>query len=105
MEFTVTRQDDQYQLDLSGTFTFSDNASFRQFISSLRDSNASAVTLDFARLQFIDSAALGMLLLLHDEASKHNIHVNLAAVGGQIKTMLQLSNFDEIFSISYANGH
>jgi anti-anti-sigma factor len=102
MEYTYSQQAQHHQLDLIGTFTFSDNAKFRQIVSNLRDSDADSITLDLRNLQFIDSAALGMLLLLHDEANKKAIKVVLAGADGQIKKMLQLSNFEEIFTVQYA---
>lgn len=102
MEYTVQQQGNDYLLALTGTFTFSDNATFRHIAAMLDDSRAETVTLDMGGLQFIDSAALGMLLLLHDEARKKGFHVVLRNAGGQIKKMLQLSNFDEIFTIHYA---
>lgn len=104
MEYTLSQQDDHCVLDMRGTFTFSDNANFRKFISGIHNAKYTRVVLDFRQLEFIDSAALGMLLLLHDEAKKHNAHVRISDAGGQIKKMLQLSNFDEIFEISYAEG-
>lgn len=102
MEYSFNHQGDAYQLTLSGNFTFSDNAKFRGILATLRDAQASSLTLDMAQLEFIDSAALGMLLLLHDEASRSGFSVHMENVTGQIKKMLQLSNFDEIFSIRYA---
>lgn len=102
MEYTLHEQGNDYQLDLSGTFTFSDNAKFRQIATTLRESNADTVTLKLGALEFIDSAALGMLLLLHDEAQKKGFKVVLSGANGQIKKMLQLSNFHEIFTIDYA---
>lgn len=102
MEYSLQQQGSDYLLEMDGTFTFSDNAKFRQIANMLRESNAQAVTLKMGGLEFIDSAALGMLLLLHDEAQKKGFRVVLSGANGQIKKMLQLSNFDEIFTIDYA---
>lgn len=102
MEYSLNHHGGEYRLELSGNFTFSDNATFRTILSTLRDSGASALTVDMGGLEFIDSAALGMLLLLHDEASRKGVEVSVSGASGQIKQMLQLSNFDEIFRISYS---
>lgn len=101
MEYTLNRQGNDFLLEISGTFTFSDNSKFRSIATTLRESEAKAVTLGMRKLEFIDSAALGMLLLLHDEAQKKGFKVTLSGADGQIKKMLQLSNFDEIFTIEY----
>lgn len=102
MEYSLNHHGDEYRLELSGNFTFSDNAKFRSILATLRDSDAIALTVDMGKLEFIDSAALGMLLLLHDEAGRKAMEVSVSGASGQIKKMLQLSNFDEIFRIRYA---
>lgn len=102
MDYTTERRDTESHLHINGTFTFSDNQKFREILSLLQDDSLNAVTLNIQNLQFIDSAALGMLLLLHDEAQKRDVHITLNGADGQIKKMLQLSNFDEIFTIHYA---
>lgn len=102
MEYSLNHDGDAYRLELAGNFTFSDNAKFRGILATLRDSAATALNVDMTRLEFIDSAALGMLLLLHDEAGRKGMTVSMAGASGQIKKMLQLSNFDEIFHIRYA---
>lgn len=102
MEYSLDHRNDNYLLTMNGQFTFSDNSEFRRILTSLRDTSAASLTLAMDRLDYIDSAALGMLLLLHDEASRKGMRVSLEGVTGQIKKMLQLSNFDEIFTIRYA---
>lgn len=102
MLYQLTHENDNYHLALSGDFTFSDNAKFRNLLMTLRDAKAHSLTLAMDKLAFIDSAALGMLLLLHDEATRQKMDVTMCGATGQIKKMLQLSNFDEIFHIRYA---
>lgn len=102
MEYTAERKNAESLLSIQGTFTFNDNTKFREILQLLEDDSLDAVTLNIQQLQFIDSAALGMLLLLHDEAQKRKVHVTLSGADGQIKKMLQLSNFEEIFTIRYA---
>ncbi|MBM3617054.1 MAG: STAS domain-containing protein [Alphaproteobacteria bacterium] len=102
MDYTTDWRDSTCRLNIKGTFTFSDNAKFREILSLLKDEKVAILELDLSDLQFIDSAALGMLLLLHDEAQKKQKRVSISGAQGQIKKMLQLSNFEEIFNISYS---
>lgn len=102
MQYQLDQQNDAYVVRLSGDFTFSDNGRFRNLLMSLREVKARSLMLVMDKLSFIDSAALGMLLLLHDEATRQQMKVTMSGVNGQIKKMLQLSNFDEIFDIRYA---
>ncbi len=99
MEYTLSKLSGHYQANLSGSFTFNDNSKFREIIEMVGIDKPQSLTLNFAALEFIDSAALGMLLLLNDEAGKSSTKVCLAQANGQIKKMLQLSNFEQIFSM------
>lgn len=104
MDYTVVEdQGEECVLNVKGTFTFSDNNKFREILMLLKQDKTSSLVLDIHNLQFIDSAALGMLLLLQDEASKKHAKITLRGATGQIKKMLELSNFDELFTIKYAS--
>lgn len=102
MEYMVKRGAPDCSIVMRGTFTFSDNNQFREILALAKDQAVKGITLEIDELQFIDSAALGMLLLLHDEASKRQIRITLSGASGQIKKMLQISNFEEIFTIIHA---
>lgn len=104
MEYSFTKQANHCQMHLKGNFTFNDNHKFREIVNIMQNDDPKSVTLDMGDLEFIDSAALGMLLLLKDEAGKTNTQISLTGANGQIKKMLQLSNFDQIFTIDYGQS-
>lgn len=99
MEYTIARHDKHCEVRIQGSFTFSDNAKFRELLNSTVNDTLHSLTINLSKLEFIDSAALGMLLLLNDAASQKNIRITLAAATGQIKKMLVLSKFEELFNI------
>lgn len=101
MEYSISKQTNSFLLQLSGNFTFNDNTKFRDLLNVIQESNVQNVTIGLEKLEFIDSAALGMLLLLNDAAKKKNIKITLSGAQGQIKKMLQLSNFDQLFTVHY----
>lgn len=55
--------------------------------------------VDLSGLEFVDSAGLGMLLILKDELSKNSATLILKAPAGQVEKMLQVSHFDRMFEI------
>jgi anti-anti-sigma factor len=96
----------QFQLDsdaaivrLSGEFTFTDHAEFRSIVGSLFDGKSSPVVIDLSKLEFIDSAGLGMLLLARDEASKASRSLVLRGPAGQVKRMFGVTKFDALFDV------
>mgnify|MGYP006281548813 CR=1 FL=1 len=84
---------------LQGKFTFADHANFRNVIDCVKENDVSTLTLDLEKLEFVDSAALGMLLVAREEAQKHDVSITLVSPSGHVKKMFELSNFDSLFTI------
>lgn len=57
------------------------------------------VVLHMSGVEFVDSAALGMLMLVADEAKKHQKHLVSTGVVGQVKKMFDMARFDTMFTI------
>lgn len=87
------------QIVLSGKFTFADHSSFKTVIESAKDASITGLTLDLSALDFIDSAALGMLLIVRDEANKRGFKVNLYKPQGHVLKMFKISKFDTLFNM------
>ena len=85
-------------IPMTGRFTFSDYAAFRKAIDTALAAKPNRVTLDMAGLEFIDSAALGMLLLAKDEAEKINAVVDIKNAGGQVIRVLEVARFKQLFA-------
>jgi len=99
MDFVIEGQGDEKRVVLSGALTFVDNQKFKQLMASLEENPAKAVTLDFTAVEFIDSGALGMLLLFCEQCQSKNISLSLHAPQGQVKKIFMLSKFDQLFSM------
>lgn len=100
MDYTSSTNNSTCLVELHGSFTFNDNQKFRDLINIATGAGVPSVILRFADVDFIDSAALGMLLLLHDECSKRQISVTLDQPRGQVRKMFDLSRFDQLFHIA-----
>lgn len=88
-----------YNITLSGKFTFSDHANFKQLFESFADDKVNQVVVDMADVEFIDSAGLGILLLARDEGEKASVKLSLKEPKGQVKKMFEVSRFYEFFDI------
>lgn len=53
------------------------------------------------QVDFVDSAALGMLLLARDEAQKHDKKLIISGIQGQVKKMFTVARFDSLFSLQH----
>lgn len=99
MEKTITKQDDRHIVELSGRFTFVDHGTFKECVDTLLSEDCKKCTLDISKLEFIDSAGLGMLLILKDEIAKNDGELVVTNPQGQVDKMLQVSHFDRMLTI------
>jgi HptB-dependent secretion and biofilm anti anti-sigma factor len=98
MEFTSTHKPNGLNVSLSGKLTFEDNTKFRQILTLLDKGDVKTLDMDFSDLDFIDSAGLGMLLLLRQECMNRNTSLSLQATRGQVKRIFAISKFDQLFA-------
>jgi len=91
--------DGNAQAALSGQLTFTDHGAFRDAAHQLVASQAQRLVVEVGGLEFIDSAGLGMLLLLREEAGATGRPVVLRNAQGQVKRMFTVSRFDTLFIV------
>ncbi|HNM23255.1 MAG TPA: STAS domain-containing protein, partial [Rhodocyclaceae bacterium] len=58
------------------------------------------VTVDFSGVDYLDSSALGMLLMLRDKVTGAGKDVVLGNVRGNVKQVLDIANFGKLFRIA-----
>jgi HptB-dependent secretion and biofilm anti anti-sigma factor len=97
MQIQVDRDD--ARISVKGEFTFTDHGPFKEMVLQLLDTKAAAIVIDLSRLEFIDSAGLGMLLLARDEAKKNDRQLILKHPSGQVKRMFSVTKFDTLFTV------
>lgn len=81
-------------------FDFSSFRGFRSAYEAALDTAATKlIVIDMQAVQYIDSAALGILLLLRDRAAKQQCSVELHNLTGAPKDVLEIANFHKIFTV------
>ena len=81
---------------ISGNFDFSAHPDFRKAYQ--QNNKASKVVVDLKQTEYMDSAALGMLLLL-DENYPNN-KIKIVNANEYVKQILEIANFHRKFDIS-----
>jgi HptB-dependent secretion and biofilm anti anti-sigma factor len=66
-------------------------------LSSL-SGTGNSIIIEFSQTTYMDSAALGMLLMLRDKAKKVNAEVVLSGMRGAVKDVLGIANFHKLFT-------
>jgi HptB-dependent secretion and biofilm anti anti-sigma factor len=92
-------------IQLDKDFTFHYQAEFRKAYEQNIDEHTKSVLIDFARTDFIDSAALGMLLVLHEYVGKNEGKTTIELINckKEVFEILEISNFSKLFSIPKAS--
>jgi HptB-dependent secretion and biofilm anti anti-sigma factor len=83
---------------INGRFDFSAHQAFRDSYEKLSPTPAEIV-VDMVDTTYLDSSALGMLLLLRDHAGGDNSNIKLRNCNEDIRKILTISNFEQLFTI------
>ncbi|MBI2307833.1 MAG: STAS domain-containing protein [Rhodocyclales bacterium] len=100
MQVNVVKESGRADLKLSGRFDFNAHREFRSaYEPVMADTDVKSLNIDLAAVEYLDSSALGMLLMLRDKASAANKTLALANVRGPVKQVLEIANFGKLFKI------
>ncbi len=88
---------DTLTINVSGRFDFSVHQEFRVAYES-QEPQAANYVVDLEETSYLDSSALGMLLLLRDYADDGNIEISHC--NEDVKKILTISNFEQLFKIN-----
>ncbi len=100
MDIVQHTQEGVFDVDLCGFFTFGDHPAFREILKKIEaDENIRQIVFHMDKLEFVDSAALGMLLLAHDAVEKKQKSLVIKGVEGQVKKMFALAHFQKLFAL------
>lgn len=81
-------------------FDFSYHKNFTdQYGKALETATANQITLDFSNVEYLDSAALGMMVLLKKKADEVNCNVQIINAYGAALDVLKIANFQNLFTI------
>lgn len=101
MDAQVSVNDMHAVLRLAGRFDFKAHREFRDAVDSLLvQAGARSLQVDLSEVSYLDSSALGMLLMLRDKAKATNKDVALVGVKGSVRQVLDIANFAKLFAIS-----
>lgn len=85
-------------IEVTGRFDFSLHREFRQAYADTVDRGAEVI-VDLKGVEYVDSSALGMLLLLREYMGDDSAKISLANPSGDVRSILEVSNFEKLFKI------
>lgn len=97
---TETSQDGKkLTISIKGRFDFAKHQDFRGSYENLHP-RPESFEVNLKDATYLDSSALGMLLLLRDHAGGDNADVRVTHSSSDVRKILAISNFDKLFDIS-----
>ncbi|MBP8184349.1 MAG: STAS domain-containing protein [Pseudomonas sp.] len=101
MSITTQLSADEQELTIliQGRFDFGAHQAFRDAYERV-DSTPKSYLVDLQGATYLDSSALGMLLLLRDHAGGDHAQIRLANCNSDVRKILAISNFEQLFKIA-----
>lgn len=100
MTINAQIHDHSARITMSGRFDFKVHRDFKDAYAPLLDDAAvHRIDIEMSQVDYIDSSALGMLMLLHERAKSANKTVELPNPSRAVSQMLDVANFDRVFNI------
>lgn len=95
---SVSRDGSKLTIAIEGRFDFSAHRDFRHSYESL-STLPKTYCVDMRETTYLDSSALGMLLLLRDFAGGEAASVKIINCNPDVRKILSISNFEQLFAI------
>jgi len=102
MEIKIIKHEKDASLVLKGRFDFNCHRDFKNaYMQLLEIKDLSAITVDLKEVLYMDSSAMGMLLLLKERADQAGKKVILGCGGNTtVRDLLAVVSFAKLFEIT-----
>jgi anti-anti-sigma factor len=93
---TVSADGTRVTLAVSGKFDFQLYDDFRSSYAETAGKGV-AYTVDLSETEYLDSSALGMLLLLREHAGGDESDIEITGASAEVRKILDVANFGKLF--------
>lgn len=98
VDTTISNDGNNVTISVTGKFDFQLYNDFRNAYSDTNGSDAEYI-VDFSKTEYLDSSALGMLLLLREYAGGDSSDITISYASGDVQEALDVANFKKLFKI------
>ncbi len=101
MEIRQIKSGNQATLALSGRFDFNVHREFKEaYMALLNEAAVQVIEISLAGVDYLDSSALGMLLMLRERAQAAGKQISLSNPNSMVMQVLDIANFHKLFTIA-----
>ncbi|HBC57511.1 MAG TPA: anti-anti-sigma factor [Gammaproteobacteria bacterium] len=94
----ISNDGKELTIKVEGRFDFNAHREFRAAYEQAK-SNSTKFVVDMAETDYMDSSALGMLLLLREKVGGDNANISIVKCKPEIRQIFDISNFKHMFHI------
>jgi anti-anti-sigma factor len=98
VQFNIDNSGKELTIKVDGRFDFSAHQEFRGAYEAI-SSNVTHYIVDLGNTSYLDSSALGMLLLLRDHVGGDNARIKIVKCNDYVRKIFAISNFEQLFII------
>ena len=103
MAINVQINDRAARVTMTGRFDFQVHRDFKDAYAALiSNADVREIEVEMSKVDYLDSSALGMLMLLNERAKAANKAVSLLNTSGVVSQILEVANFSKIFNIKHS---
>lgn len=100
MSINATVSGNTLTINMSGRFDFHVQRDFKEaYDTQLNNKDISAIEVNLAGVDYLDSSALGMLLMLRERSLAAGKSLKLCRPGASVSQILEIANFAKLFTI------
>jgi len=85
-------------INVSGRFDFGIHQEFRK-ATELASTGVTTIIVNMSKVDYLDSSALGMLLVLRDKVGENKSAIRIQRPKPEVKKILEIASFDKLFTI------
>lgn len=101
MEIRHTKNGNEAVIFLSGRFDFNVHREFKEsYVALLGDATIHKLVVDLAAVDYLDSSALGMMLMLRERVQGAGKTIALRNPNETVIKILDIANFQKLFPIA-----
>lgn len=100
MPLQVQVRDEVGSIVMKGRFDFQIHREFKEaYVRLFENASVKLIEIEMSNLDYLDSSALGMLMLLNERAKAVNKSIALVSPSDPVKQVLEVANFNRLFTI------
>lgn len=100
MHASLRKDGDTAVIRLKGRFDFAGHREFKRcYEGALSEPSVHQIDIDLRGVDYLDSSALGMLLLLREKAEARHLPIALLHCSGNVRDILDVASFDTMFTM------